>query len=124
MDNRKVIERILKQVGTPNSLLGYVYISSILEKSIPDRGFLKCITKGVYICIAEENNVTPQRVERAIRNAIEVSWMRGNIKALEKIFGYTVSAEKGRPTNSEFLTCMRDFIVMYGEEVMTEEYVF
>lgn len=32
--------------------------------------------------------------------------------------------KKGRPTNTEFLACMRDFIVMYGEEVMTGKYVF
>lgn len=124
MDNRKVIERTLKLVGVPNVLLGYTYISSALEKSVPNRNYLKRITKGAYIDIAKENETTPLRVERAMRHAIEVAWLRGNIEALEKIFGYTVDAKRGRPTNTEFLACMRDFIVMYGEEVMTGKYAF
>ena len=124
MDNRKVIDRTLKQVGVPNSLLGHTYISSVLEKSIPDRNFLKRIVNGVYVNIAKENDTTPLKVERAIRHAVEVAWIRGNIKALEKIFGYTVDMERGRPTNAEFLSCMRDFIVLYGDEVMSGEYIF
>ena len=48
---------------------------------------------------------TPSRVERAIRHAIEVAWGRGK---QERIFGYTVSASKGKPTNSEFIAMIAD----------------
>lgn len=46
---------------------------------------------------------TPSRVERAIRHAIEVAWGRGDGDTVESIFGYTVSAAKGKPTNSDLL---------------------
>lgn len=51
---------------------------------------------------------TPSRVERAIRHAIEVAWGRGQADVVESIFGYTVSASKGKPTNSEFIAMIAD----------------
>lgn len=51
---------------------------------------------------------TPSRVERAIRHAIEVAWGRGEVDLMENIFGYTVSAAKGKPTNSEFIAMIAD----------------
>ena len=53
-------------------------------------------------------NTTPSRVERAIRHAIEVAWGRGEPAVVENIFGYTVSASKGKPTNSEFIAMIAD----------------
>ena len=47
-------------------------------------------------------------MERAIRHAIEVAWNRGRIDVLEDLFGYTVSAGKGKPTNSEFIALIAD----------------
>ena len=45
---------------------------------------------------------------RAIRHAIEVAWGRGQTETVESIFGYTVSAAKGKPTNSEFIAMIAD----------------
>ena len=53
-------------------------------------------------------NTTLSRVERAIRHAIEVAWGRGDPKTTENIFGYTVSADKGKPTNYEFIAMIAD----------------
>ena len=47
-------------------------------------------------------------MERAIRHAIEVAWNRGQIEAVESIFGYTVNSNKGKPTNSEFIAMIAD----------------
>lgn len=43
-----------------------------------------------------------------IRHAIEVAWSRGKADEVENIFGYTVSATKGKPTNSEFIAMIAD----------------
>ena len=66
------------------------------------------ITKQLYPDIALKYNTTPSRVERAIRHAIEVAWGRGDQQVVENIFGYTVSADKGKPTNSEFIAMIAD----------------
>ena len=66
------------------------------------------ITKQLYPEIAYKFGTTPSRVERAIRHAIEVAWGRGDQKTVESIFGYTISASKGKPTNSEFIAMISD----------------
>lgn len=71
---------------------------------------------------AEENGDTVRRVERSIRRAIEVTWTNGNTNAINKIFGYTVSVEKGKPTNSEFIALITDFVSLYGDEIANGSY--
>ena len=60
--------------------------------------------------IAKKYKTTPSRVERAIRHAIEVSWQRGDIDMLNKLFGHTVKFNKDKPTNSEFIAMIADKI--------------
>ena len=54
---------------------------------------------GKLTKIAQKFATIPSRVERAIRHAIEVAWGGGQQDAVESIFGYTISAAKGKPTN-------------------------
>ena len=37
-----------------------------------------------------------------------MAWGRGKIEVIEEMFGYTVSAGKGKPTNSEFIALIAD----------------
>jgi len=55
---------------------------------------------------AEQKNTIP--VERAIRHAIEVAWTRGSLETNNMMFGNTISATKGKPTNSEFIAMIAD----------------
>ena len=47
---------------------------------------------------------------RAIRHLIEVTWARGDLDILEKYFGNTVSASRGKPTNGEFIARMANVV--------------
>ena len=76
--------------------------------AVEDMNMLNSITKILYPTIAKRHQTTPSRVERAIRHAIEVAWGRGQQDTVENIFGYTVSAAKGKPTNSEFIAMIAD----------------
>jgi two-component system response regulator (stage 0 sporulation protein A) len=49
-------------------------------------------------------------VERAIRHAIELAWDRGDCDVLDDMFGYTVQKSKGKPTNSEFIALISDYM--------------
>ena len=42
--------------------------------------------------------------------SIEVAWNRGKVDVLDKLFGYTISNGKGKPTNSEFIALIADTI--------------
>jgi two-component system response regulator (stage 0 sporulation protein A) len=116
------LRKTLDQIGVKHSLKGYGYIISAVEKCLENRSKLIHIVKGLYTEIAEENSDTALRVERSIRHAIEVTWTNGNTNAINKIFGYTVSVEKGKPTNSEFIALITDFVSLYGDEIANGSY--
>lgn len=116
------LRKTLDQIGVKHSLKGYGYIISAVEKCLENRSKLISIIKGLYTEIAEENSDTIWRVERSIRHAIEVTWTNDNTNAINKIFGYTVSVEKGKPTNSEFIALITDFVSLYGDEIANGSY--
>ena len=116
------LRKTLDQIGVKHSLKGYGYIISAVEKCLENRSKLINVIKGLYTEIAEENSDTVWRVERSIRHAIEVTWTNGNTNAINKIFGYTVSVGKGKPTNSEFIALITDFVSLYGDEIVNGSY--
>ncbi|WP_462364733.1 sporulation initiation factor Spo0A C-terminal domain-containing protein [Roseburia inulinivorans] len=123
MDRQNIaLRKTLDQIGVKHSLKGYGYIISAVEKCLENRSKLVGIIKGLYTEIAEENSDTVWRVERSIRHAIEVTWTNGNTNAINKIFGYTVSVGKGKPTNSEFIALITDFVSLYGDEIANGSY--
>lgn len=123
MDRQNIaLRKTLDQIGVKHSLKGYGYIISAVEKCLENRSKLINVIKGLYTEIAEENGDTVLRVERSIRHAIEVTWTNGNTNAINKIFGYTVSVEKGKPTNSEFIALITDFVSLYGDEIANGSY--
>lgn len=116
------LRKTLDQIGVKHSLKGCGYIISAVEKCLENRSKLISIIKGLYTEIAEEKSDTVWRVERSIRHAIEVTWTNGNTNAINKIFGYTVSVEKGKPANSEFIALITDFVSLYGDEIANGSY--
>lgn len=103
-----LITDLLHELGVPANLKGYQYLRKAILLTYHDMGLLGQITKGLYPCIAQEFKTTPSRVERGIRHAIEVAWNRGNMQVIHRIFRYTISAEKSKPTNSEFIAMLSD----------------
>ncbi len=102
------ITEILHEVGIPAHIKGYMYLRTAILTTYYNIEILGQVTKVLYPDIARMYNTTSSRVERAIRHAIEVAWNRGNTDAIDDIFGYTVSAVKAKPTNSEFIAMIAD----------------
>ncbi len=102
------VTEIIRDIGIPAHIKGYQYIREGIIMSITDMNMLNYITKLLYPSIAKKYKTTSSSVERAIRHAIEVAWGRGKIEVIEDLFGYTVSAGKGKPTNSEFIALIAD----------------
>lgn len=105
-----LVTNIIHDVGVPAHIKGYQYLREAIILVVNDINAIDKITKVLYPEIAYKFNTTPSRVERAIRHAIEVAWGRGNHDAVQNIFGYTISAYKGKPTNSEFIAMIADKI--------------
>lgn len=102
------VTNIMHEIGVPAHIKGYQYLRDAIMMVVKDLDIINSITKQLYPSIAREYNTTPSRVERAIRHAIEVAWSRGQVDAIDSLFGYTVSVGKGKPTNSEFIAMVAD----------------
>ena len=103
-----LVTNVIHEVGVPAHIKGYQYLREAIMMAIKDNDVINQITKQLYPDIAGKYHTTPSRVERAIRHAIEVAWGRGQADTVENIFGYTVSANRGKPTNSEFIAMIAD----------------
>lgn len=103
-----LVTNVIHEVGVPAHIKGYQYLREAIIMVVNDIDVINQITKSLYPQIASKFSTTPSRVERAIRHAIEVAWGRGQQDVVENIFGYTISAAKGKPTNSEFIAMIAD----------------
>ncbi len=102
------ITSILHEVGVPAHIKGYMYLREAIAMVYDNVEILGSITKVLYPEIAISFGTTSSRVERAIRHAIEIAWVRGNVDAISDIFSYTISYNKSKPTNSEFIAMIAD----------------
>lgn len=106
----RYVTNVMLDMGIPAHLKGYHYLRDAIMLSGRDMEAVSSVTKLLYPVIAKHFKTTDQKVERAIRNAIEVSWMRGNADTFEKLFGYSSLSGKNRPTNSEYIARIADKI--------------
>ncbi|MBQ3180735.1 MAG: sporulation transcription factor Spo0A [Firmicutes bacterium] len=111
------VTRVIQQMGVPAHVKGYQYLRDAIILVVEEMNLLGAVTKELYPLIAEKYNTTASRVERAIRHAIELAWDRGNVDLMTKFFGYTISMERGKPTNSEFIAMVADRLRI-GEKVI------
>jgi len=102
------ITNIIHEIGIPAHIKGYMYLREAISMVVNDIELLSAITKELYPSIGKKFNTTASRVERAMRHAIEVAWSREQAETINKLFGYTISNEKGKPTNSEFIAMVAD----------------
>lgn len=110
---------LLRRMGVPAHLNGYYYLRSAIIISLGDSSAVSSVTKLLYPEIAKEFVTTEQKVERGIRNAIEVAWKTGNPDFFTTQFGYRNRAGRRRPSNSECIAGIVDFIRM--EDMQEEE---
>ena len=102
-DPEYLIREILLELGAPDHLVGHPYVVQAILLVVQDRTYIDSITFGLYPQLAAMFDTTASRVERAMRHLIEVTWARGDWEVLCRYFGNTISAEKGKPTNGEFI---------------------
>ena len=99
---------LLRTIGIPLHLSGYIFLIEGLVLITRDRGCLNMITKLIYPEISRKYHTSPSRVERAMRHAIEVCWEKGNRTFINEVFGPSGLSLKRRPSNSEFLAVLSE----------------
>lgn len=107
---KHLIENILVDVGVPANLSGFRYAVKAIEMVVENPNMVCGVTKVIYPDVAKHFGSTASRVERAIRHAVKTAWVRGDAKLLYRMFGNTVDHNKGKPTNSEFISRMAQIV--------------
>ena len=110
-DKKYCVTRVMVELGMPAHLRGYHYLREGICMSMENMELVGSITKLLYPEIAKRYHTTDVKVERAIRSVIEIGWERGNEGVFEDIFGYSRMHGKQRPTNSEFILGVADWLL-------------
>lgn len=108
------ITRCLLELGIPANIKGYHYIKEAINTVIEIPEIINRITKELYPAIAKKVDSKPFRVERAIRHAIAISHLKGNIEFIDTVFSHTLSQEKGTLANGQFISILAEFVDMEG----------
>ena len=116
-----LVTEMLHEVGVPAHLKGYQYLREAVLLCLEERNLLGAITTVLYPRIAVRFDTTPSRVERAIRNAIEVAWERGSLKDYPQLFGFT-SANVTKPSNAEFIALTTDELQLQQKSAETAQF--
>ena len=114
------VTEILREIGVPAGVVGYRYLREAIILTVHDASITGYMHKALYPNVADAFGTTSSRVARAIRYAIELAWERGNIEVLHEYFGYTVSLNKDKPTNAEFIAMIADHIRLSLDNKSTE----
>lgn len=113
------VTTLLNQIGIPHNIKGFGYLREAITLSVNDHAYISNITTRLYPEIANTFDTTPNRVERAIRHAIEVAWCKGSIGAIEKLFGYCFG--KNKPNNSQFIALLSDALRLSRGDAVERE---
>jgi len=106
IDSGVVISNILSHFQLPTHTKGFVYIKEALALISDDLTLLNKVTTSLYPMIAEKHNSSTSRVERAIRNTIELSVNNGDKDLYEKHFGICYVKGRLKITNGDFISVL------------------
>ena len=114
----------IRKIGIPAHLKGYYYIRESLAILAHHPDFINMVTKALYPEVAKKFGTTSIRVERSIRNAVDVVWHTGNKEILQEYFPNIRLPECKRPSNAEFLATLSDsirIIVSSDEQIASDK---
>ena len=101
---------VLNEFGIPAHTKGYRCLREALILVAKEPLLVDKVTKCLYPAVAERHGTTPARVERVIRHAIESGCTRGDTRALYHYFSHSISDDKLKPTNAEFIAAMGEVV--------------
>lgn len=108
----ELLTTYLISLGIHSNIKGYQYLKDAIKLAINQPEVITKITKDLYPTVAKENNSSSSKVERAIRNAIEIAWNKGKVENINSLFGMQLYSKYERPTNGEFIALMADKILL------------
>ncbi|NLM40918.1 MAG: response regulator [Firmicutes bacterium] len=102
---QEICTSYFERLGIPPHYKGYRYLMVGIWLAMQHPEWLNAVTRHLYPAIGQSCGVSGAQVERAMRYALEAAWEKGNVEELYQLFPY-VAENKGKPTNSEFISKM------------------
>ena len=115
-DTEQKVVDVLFRIGVPEHCSGYALLKTAIVLVIEDNSLIDNMMSGLYPALAKKHSSTVSRVERNIRNIIQIIWNRGNLDYLADIFANTIHSRKGTPSNSHFIATVADLIIVNKKE--------
>lgn len=106
------ISELLREMGIPAHLKGYRYLIESIKIAYLSPDNMLQVTKHVYPKVAAMYNSNNSRIERSMRHAVEAAWKRPLNPVLCDIFSYAVDSKEHRPTNSEVIAMVSDYLAL------------
>lgn len=100
------IHALLNEISFSFKRKGTTYIKEAVNLCTVSNFARNDFMAVVYPFIAHKYDTTCAAVEKSMRTAIEKAWLNGNMEAIERLFGISIDAERGKPTNAECITML------------------
>lgn len=104
------IRELLEQLGLSRKEKGFERLSYAIAVTAKEFERAGSVTKLLYPDLAKHFQTTPEKIERSLRHLIEKSWEKGEKTRFEELFGYHRDNSEIRPTNSEYIAILADWI--------------
>ena len=104
------IGELLEQLGLDRKEKGFERLSYAIAVTAKEFERAGSVTKLLYPDLAKHFQTTPEKIERSLRHLIEKSWEKGEKTRFDELFGYHRDNSEIRPTNSEYIAILADWI--------------
>lgn len=105
---RNRAELYLRYIGMKEKLCGFKYIAFLTAYLTLTKD--ASMKYEIFPQMCDYFKKSEGSIERAMRYAVEETWNSGNIFAQQKIFGYSVSPQRGKPVTREFAAMISEKI--------------
>lgn len=94
---------LLRALDMPRRLGAWAFLPRMAAVCAAHPAVMLDLQHRLYPWCGEACGLKSACVERRLRLAVESTWNKGSLDALERFFGQSVDPERGKPTNKEFL---------------------
>ncbi len=99
---RADIVKYLLSLGFKPGNSGFYYLSDLICMRARGEQVAPLSTCG-YVKVGAKYSKSAATVDKSIQNAVSGAWTRGDIERLYTQFGNTVSSDRGKPGNLQFI---------------------
>lgn len=107
---REEVTKILLELGIPANLQGFRCLQECSLKAIEDPTLLRKVTKRLYPMVGKVFAIDGGVVERSMRHSTDIGFCKTNFKPLCKIFGMSEEMLNYKPTSSELIALIAEYV--------------